>query len=499
MGPEAGLSDIDEMVSQEPARLPAGAVRIEPYAIIGRNGVIEDGRSEVDEATITGAVVPVLKQPGDRVLAGSRNGVGALVMRPESEGPSLPVRTESPAPNVDPVGPFLSVMSRRIVSIDLAVMAAAAIWYVLHPEHASVDGAALIVLGLISPGLLLVWPLQKWTLRVWLGMHRLHCPNLDRLHDLLSVRCIIFGRRGTLSQGALRVVSLQPGPGVAPPELVTLTLSAYQNVEDSWGKALMAFGISHRVHLKAVEKLEVEAGAGISALVADKPVVVGRPEWLARHGIEIAGLDEAVAEYRRLGRELLFAGLAQPEPRFLGVLALADPPRAGTNILIRTCKQSGLETVMVGDTHDTATATLAGLTGVAKVVAEQESGNFEDASTLAVARASDIGLLQRYDNVVALGQPALQAMSQVPFGIGRDDTRHVLDFIVLAQLVARRLPLSFMLVWLTGWPLVLEGFGLVDLSPLLRLACLGGGIVIAVVQSQLLRLVDSLANDEHED
>lgn|GEM_PF-6291328 len=493
------MSGVDEMVAQGPARLPAGSVRVEPYAVIGHNGIIEEGRSEVDEAPVTGAVVPVLKQPGDRVLTGSRNGAGALAVMPESAEPNPPVHSESVIPATDPIGPFLSVTCRRIACIDLAVMAAAAVWFVLHPEHASVDGAALILLGLISPALLLVWPLQKWALRAWLGLHRLHCPDLDRLQDLLPVRSIVFGRRGTLSQGALRVVSLQPGPDVTPPELVVASLSAYQNIEDSWGRALMAFGISHRVHLRPAEELKVEAGAGISALVGDKRVIVGRPEWLTRHGIEIAGLDEAVAEYRRLGRELLFAGLAGTEPRFLGVFALADPPRTGTNLLIRTCKQSRLETVMVGDVHDTATATLAGLTGVGKLVAEQESGNFEDATTLAVARASDIALLQRYDNAVALGQPALQAMPQVPFGIGRDDTRHVLDFIMLAQLAARRLPLGFTLVWLTGWPLVAEGFGLIGFTPLLRLACLGGGVIIAVVQSQLLRLVDSLANDEHED
>jgi Cu+-exporting ATPase len=490
---------IDTAIDQGADRLPGQGIRVEPFAIIGRSGTIEEGRSEIDEAAITGEVVPVVKQVGDRVLAGSRNGAERLMVVPDPDGPSLPPRAESPVPGTDPLGPFLSATCRRVACIDLAAMAAVAVWFSLHPERASVDAAALILLGLLSPALLLVWPLQKWALRIWLGQHRLYCPNLDRLHDLRAVRRIVFGRRGTLSQGALRVVSLQPGPNVAPPELVVLSLSAYQNVEDSWGKALMSFGISHRVHLRPVEKLEVEAGAGLGALIGDKRVIVGRPEWLARHGIEIVGLEEAVAEYTRLGRQLLFVGIAEPEPRFLGVFALSDPPRAGINALIRTCKQSGLETVIVGDIRDRATATLAGLVGVGKVVAEEESGNFDDISTLAVARASDLGLLQRYENAVAFGQPALQAIPQVPFGIGRDDTRHVLDFVVLAQLTARRLPLSFLLVWLTGWPLVAEGLGVIELTPVLRLACLGGGLAIAVVLSQLLRLVDSLANDEHED
>lgn len=482
-----------------PSFAAASAVEIAAFAPIGQSGVVQDGRSEVDESAVTGQVVPVLKQAGDRLLAGSRNGAGALVMLPDPASPHLPAKAESVARPADLLGPFLMATGRRMLWIDLAVLAAAAVWFVIHPDLASIDRVALVFLGLVSPGLLLVWPLQKLALRHWFGLHRLHCPNLDRLHDLLALRRLVFGRWGTLSQGMLRIVSLQPVPGVVPAELVMLALSAYQNIEDSWGRALMAFGISHRVHLRPAEKVVVEAGAGISALVADKTVLVGQPDWLGRHGVAIDGLEAAIEEYRRLGRQLLFAGVAAPEPHCLGVFALADPPRAGTSQLIRICKQSGMETILIGDGNDTATATLGGLTGVGGLVAEAESGNFDDRSTLAVARASELGLLQRYDNAVGLGLPALQAMPQLPFGIGRDDTRHVLDFVILAQIVARRLPLTFLLVWLSGWPLVAEGFGLLELTPLLRLACFGGGIVIALVQSQLLRLIDSLANDEHED
>jgi Cu+-exporting ATPase len=319
------------------------------------------------------------------------------------------------------------------------------------------------------------------------------------LHDLLRISRIIFGRSGTLSQGHLRIVSLQASPAATPGELVVLAASAHQDVEDIWGKAFLAFGISHRVHLRPVEKVQVEPGQGLSALVDDKTVLVGQPSWLEQYGVTIEGLDEPIQEHRRLGRQMLFVGIAAPEPRCLGVIAFADPPRAGTSQLIRTCKQSGFETVLAGDIAQTATATLAGLAGVKNVVPEGDIGKFDKETTLVIARTSDIQLLARYDNAVALGETALQRLPSVPFGIQRNDTRHVLDFIVLAQVMSRRLPLTLLLVWITGWPLVADGLGLLAIPPMLRLACLAAGVLIALVQSQLLRLVDSLANDEHED
>jgi len=493
------LPAIDQAAEVDQGPLPPDAVRIGPFAPVGSDGTVQDGRSEVDEAAVTGAVLPVLKQPGDRLLAGSRNGAGPLVMIPDPERPLGPPLPDSVAASGDLIGPFLATLFRRLILIDLAAAAAAAVWFVLHPALASLDGWALILLGLMSPALFFVWPLQRLALRGWLNAQRLQCRNLDRLHDLLLVRRLVFGRSGTLSQGRLRIVSLQPAPDTAPAELVVLAISAYQNVEDVWGRAFLAFGLTHRVHLRPVENVRVEAGQGLSAVVGGKTIVVGPPDWLHEHGIPIVGLDAPVDEYRRLGRELLFVGIAAMEPRCLGVFALADPPRAGTSLLIRTCKQSGLETCLVGEAADTPTATLAGLTGVGRLVPAAECGNFDDATTMAIGRSSDIALLQRYDNAVALGQTALRALPQISFGIGREDTRHVLDFIILAQAMARRLPLTFLLVWISGWPLVAEGFGLLELTPLLRFACLGSGIVIALVQSQLLRLIDSLANDEHED
>jgi hypothetical protein len=479
--------------------LPEKAVEIREFTLINRNGVVRDGRSDVDESAVTGAVLPVLKEPGMPLLAGSRNGAGVLTMIPEPEIAAVPMIHGQAAPSTDPAGPFLHKVFRRLLLIDVAAFAAALIWLTSHGRSVTIEGISLIAVGLMPPGLFLVWPMQKLGLRWWTNTHRLYCPNFDRLRDLLQIRRIVFGRYGTLSKGRLHIVSLQPSPGATPAELVVLGASAHQNVEDAWGRAFLAFGISHRVHLRPVEKVVVEPSEGLVATIDDKLVVVGRAEWLQLHGISIEGLDEAIQEHRRLGREMLFVGIAGPAPRCLGVIAFADPPRAGTGQLIRTCKQSGLETIFIADTKDPATATLAGLCAVNRVIPESDSGNFDDATTLVVARTSNVGLLERYDNAVALGETTLKKMPNVPFGIRRDDVRHVLDFIVLGQLLARRLPVTLILVWMSGWPLVINGLGLLSLPTEVRLGCLLAGILIAIVQSQLLRLVDSLANDEHED
>jgi high-affinity K+ transport system ATPase subunit B len=502
-----GLAADEDIVATSPPAeagrqatpIPRGVVEIADFALITRDGIVGQGCAEVDESAVTGNVRPVLKGVGARLLAGSRNGAGRLVMVPDEAPSSLPEAPRPQTPSYDLAGPFLQRFARRLLLVDLAAMAAAIVWLTSHGHSLTIQGLALVAIGLLPPGLLLVWPAQRLALYQWTRTHRIYCRSFDNLHDLLKIRRLVFGRHGTLSKGRLHIVSLQPAPGSTPAELMVLAASAHQTIEDIWGRAFLAFGISHRIHLRPVEKVTVEPGLGVMATIHESEVVVGQPEWLRQLGIAIDGLDEPIAEHHRLGRQMLFVGVVKPEPRCLGVIAFADPPRSGTGQLIKTCKQSGLETILVGDTSDPATATLAGLCSVGRVVPESESGNFDDADTVVVARSSEIGLLERYDNAVALGEIAMRKVPMAKFGIQRDDTRHVLDFIVLAQILARRLPLTLALVWISGWPLIVDGLGLFVFPTEVRFGCLIAGILIAIVQPQLLRLVDSLANDEHED
>lgn len=484
---------------QESRPLPQKAVEVAEFSPITGSGIVHQGQSEVDESAVTGNVRPVFKDVGARLLAGSRNGAGRLIMLPDPPTGGLPDAPHQQARSLDIAGPFLRRFLRRLLLIDLAAMAAAVVWLSSHGHTLGVENLGLMAIGLVSPGLFLVWPAQLLALHQWTKTHRIHCRNFGDLHDLLKVRRLVFGRHGTLSKGRLQIVSLQPAPSSTPAELMVLAASAHQNVEDIWGKAFLAFGISHRIHLRPVEQVKVEPGMGIMATIRETVVIVGQKDWLLQNGVVVDGLDEAIAEHRRLGRLMLFVGIVKPEPRCLGVIAFADPPRAGTGQLIKTCKQSGLETVLIGDATDPATATLAGLCSVNRVVPESESGNFDDSETLVVSRSSEIGLLERYDNAVALGEIAMRKLPLVKFGIQRDDTRHALDFIVLAQILARRLPLTLALVWMAGWPLLVDGLGFFTFPTEVRFGCLIAGILIAVIQPQLLRLVDSLANDEHED
>src|SRR6185369_7627477 len=182
------------------------ALMVPEFAVVPHSGVVQRGRAEVDESAVTGAVVPVLKQPGDLLLAGSRNGAEALVILPEPaaalDPSSIPSRRLAQRMAMrdlatgDLVGPFLRTLFRRLMVIAIAALAAAILRLISHGQTLTVDALAMILIGLVSPGLFLVWPAQHWALRQWLNGHRLICPDPARLHDLLRVRRIIFGRNG---------------------------------------------------------------------------------------------------------------------------------------------------------------------------------------------------------------------------------------------------------------------------------------------------------------
>ncbi|MET1028670.1 MAG: HAD family hydrolase [Dongiaceae bacterium] len=486
------ISPVSPRVSSAPTR------RVEPFALIPQSGRILQGRAEIDESAVTGSVLPALRQAGDQVLAGSRNGAALLEIAVDPEPPFPSEAQRAAGSKTGLFGPFLRFWIRKLLACAVAGILAGLVWMVWRGQSVTLQNVFYLVIGLLSPGLLLVWPSQRVAAEGWLRRHGMVCRDFDQLERLRRIGRIVFGRAGTVSRGQLRVVSLQPAPGVKPAEFVTLAASAHQLVEDVWGRAILAFGISHRVRLRPAEDVVVEPGEGLSASVDGQTVLVGRSSWLERHGIDVSPLESVLQEYLRLGRQVLFAGADAPAPRCLGILALADPPKPGAVELVKTCKQSGIETLLIGGVDSVATATLAGLLGVSRVIDEATGGQLERHSTVAVGRSNDRAMLAQYEKSVAIGDAAVTQIPAAVFGSRREDPRHVLDFIMLAQTLARRLPLGLLLVWVTGWPIAAAGLGLIPLPLEWAGLCLSVGIVIALFQAQLLRLVGTLANDDDE-
>ena len=486
-------------------------LRIEPLCVIARSGQVVQGSSEVDEAPVTGSVLPVLKRPGDRVLAGSRNGAAPLEISPEADQPRITDQAHGPkgqqatdhsaAGLLDRFfGPFLRFWLRKLLICALAGILAGLTWMIMQGRPISASGVFCLLIGLLPPGLLFVWPSQWLVARQWLKQHGMICRDPAQLMRLRYAAGFLFGRAGTLSHGQLRIVSLQPAGKASPADFVTLAASAYQTVEDIWGRAILAFGISHRIRLRPSEDVVVEPGAGLSATVDGRRVIVGRQHWVEQHGIDTTLLAGAIQEHARLGRQMLIAAIMSPEPDCLGVLALADPPKPGAVDLVRLCKSSGIETILIADPAEKAATVLSGLLGVDRVVDPAAAlTDLDPKRIVAIGRSNDRKLLARFERSIAFGDATVVQNPDLAFGLRREDPRHVLDFVILSQALARRLPLALLVVWLTGWPVAAAGLGLIRMPPQLVAICIGAGIVIAILQALLLRLLGSLVNDEAED
>ncbi|MDY0883050.1 hypothetical protein ACFPL7_08825 [Dongia soli] len=504
----------DVMASTQATASNQGSpLRIEPLSVIARSGQVVQGRSEVDENAVTGSVLPILKGPGDRVLAGSRNGAAPLEISPEIDQPQVTDQAQVFVPGqilaVDHpgdglperfFGPFLRFWMRKLLICAVAGILAGLTWMIMQGRSVTPSGVFCLLIGLLPPGLLFVWPSQWFVARRWLKQYGMICRDPAQLARLRYAAGFVFGRSGTLSHGQLRIVSVQPAGNIAPADFVTLATSAYQTVEDVWGRAILAFGISHRIRLRPSEDVVVEPGAGLSATVDGQRIIVGRQHWVEQHGIETALLAGALQEHARLGRQMLIAAVISPEPTCLGVLALADPPKRGAVDLLRLCKSSGIETILIADPGEKATTVLSGLLGIDRVVnLSAAMTELDPKRIVAIGRSNDRKLLTRFERSIAFGDAAVAQNADIAFGVRREDPRHILDFIILSQALVRRLPLALLVVWLTGWPVAATGLGLIRMPPQFIAICIGAGIVIAILQALLLRLLGSLVNDEAED
>src|SRR5947209_3948785 len=194
---------------------PGDRLRVRPGEKIPVDGVVLEGNSSVDESMITGESLPVMKEPGGRVIGGTVNGTGSLIMRAEHVGSETLlaqiVRTVSQAQRSR--APMQRVADRVAAwfvpaGIAIAVVTFVA-WLLLGPErrfaHALVNAVAVLIiacpcaLGLATPVAIMVGTGRGATAGVLI-------KNAEALELLEKVDTLVIDKTGTLTEGMPRVI-----------------------------------------------------------------------------------------------------------------------------------------------------------------------------------------------------------------------------------------------------------------------------------------------------
>lgn len=351
-------------------------LRVRPGEKVPVDGAVLEGRSAIDESMVTGESMPVTKEVGAKVIGGTMNQSGALVIEAQKVGRdtmlSQIVQLVAEAQRSRaPIQRLADQVSGYFVPavIGVAVLAFIA-WAIWGPEPQLSYGlvAAVAVLIIACPCALgLATPMS-----IMVGVGRgaeagVLIKNAEVLEHMEKVETLVVDKTGTLTEGKPAVTAIVPAPGFTEAEVLRLSASVERASEHPLALAIVAAAEKQGIATVPVSDFDSPTGKGALGTVEGRRIVLGNKAFLAEHGADVAPLAEQADRLREDGATAIFAGI---DGRVAGAIAIADPVKASTPEALAGLKAEGIRVVMLtGDNWTTAKAVARRL-GIDEVEAE---------------------------------------------------------------------------------------------------------------------------------
>ncbi|GGR90647.1 metal-transporting ATPase [Streptomyces aureoverticillatus] len=357
--------------------VPTGELRVgevilvRPGERIGADGCVLDGASDVDQATITGEPLPVAKEAGDEVFAGTLNGTGALRVRvgrdaSDSVIARIVAMVEEASATKAPTQLFIEKIEQRyavgMVAMTLAVFALPLGFGAELTPSLLRAMTFMIVASPCAVVLATMPPLLSAIANA--GRHGVLVKSAVVMERLAQTDAVALDKTGTLTEGTPRVTDVRPlpGTGVDEDELLVLAAAAEHSSEHPLARAVVAAARARRLPLPDTADFASAPGVGVTATVRGSRIAV---RALARTPAADATSLALAAELEEGGRTAVLV-LRDDTP--VGVLGLADRPRpdAAATVAALTSLTGTAPTLLTGDNPRTA-ARLAAEVGIQDV------------------------------------------------------------------------------------------------------------------------------------
>ncbi|MFJ7243078.1 heavy metal translocating P-type ATPase [Kitasatospora sp. NPDC098652] len=323
-------------------RLAVGdTVLVRPGERIGADGRVLDGASEVDQATITGEPLPVPKQRGDEVFAGTLNGTGALRIRVERDAADSVIArivqlVEEASETKAPTQLFIEKVEQRYsIGMVIATLAVFAVPLALGAAFTGSLLRAMTFMIVASPCAVVLATMPPLLSAIAnAGRHGVLVKSAVVMERLGQADAVALDKTGTLTEGTPRVTDLRPlaGSGLSEEELLALAAAAEHPSEHPLARAVVDAARTRGLALATAEDFTSAPGIGVTATVDGRTVAVGAPARMPT-GAE----GEVLAEAAALAGELEDGGrtavLVERDGVPVGLLGIADrlrPDAAGT-------------------------------------------------------------------------------------------------------------------------------------------------------------------------
>jgi P-type Cu+ transporter len=350
-------------------------LRVRPGEKVPVDGVVTDGESSVDESLMTGEPIPVEKGPGQKVIGGTINGTGSLVMRAERVGNetllaqivrmvSEAQRSRAPVQKLaDRVAGYFVPAVVLIAAITFAV------WATVGPQprmaHALLNAVAVLIiacpcaLGLATPMAIMVGTGRG-------ALAGILVKHAEALEALEKVDTIVVDKTGTLTEGRPKVIAVIAAPGFDDAAILRIAATLERASEHPLAAAILARAEERGIGPGESSDFQSRTGKGVLAKMGAQVAALGNRALFAELGISLEALQERARQREADGETVMFLAVGG---KAAGLITVADPIKATTAEAIKKLRQDGIHVVMLtGDSRATAEVVARNL-GIEKVFA----------------------------------------------------------------------------------------------------------------------------------
>ncbi|QIK68055.1 copper-translocating P-type ATPase [Nocardioides sp. HDW12B] len=393
---------------------------VRPGEKVATDGVVEQGRSSVDQSLLTGESVPVEVGVGDHVVGATVNGGGRLVVRATAVGSDTQLAqisrlVEQAQSGKAAVQRLADRVSSVFVPVVLVIAAATlAVWLLTGQPADQAFSAAVAVLiiacpcalGLATPTALLVGSGRG----AQLGM-LISGPEV--LEATRRVDTVVLDKTGTVTTGRMSVtdvvaVASASGEPTGAADVLRVAAALESASEHPVARALVEHAADEGLDLAPVSDFTNVEGLGVEGTVEGRAVLVGRPALLTGRGVAVPPeLDAALDDARSRGRT---AVLVAWDGTARGLVAVADTVKPTSAAAVAALRELGLRPVLLTGDHQTVAREVAAAVGIDEVVAD----------VLPADKVAVVARLQGEGRVVAMvgdGVNDAAALAQADLGL----------------------------------------------------------------------------------
>ena len=490
------------------AQVRAGdIVVVRPGERVPVDGRIREGESEIDESMVTGESLPVHREEGARVIGGSINGSGRLIIETTAIGQDTTLSrimklVEGAQASKAPIQKLVDKVAAIFVPVVVVIAAITLVtWLAIDGDVEKAIVTAVTVLVIACPcalGLATPTAIMAGTgAAASSGILIKDAEMLERAH---AIRAVAFDKTGTLTLGKPALAGFTPVAGAdvsASDGLLAIAAALQEGSEHPLAGAVVTAAKEKGLALPQAQAVKAVPGRGIEGGIDDGArYAIGSARQMADHGIALDDLASAAQEEAARGRSISYMARIDGTPRLVAWMSFADQPRESARAAVAKLRAIGITSIMVTGDNEAAARAIAREIGIDEIRAEVapedkarivgELRAIHGAIAMVGDGVNDAPALAAADLGIAMGSGTDVAMEAAGITLMRSDPLAVADALDVSRRTRSKIKqnLFWAFIYNTGG-IPLAAFGL--LNPIIAGAAMAFSSVSVVSNALLLR------------